>query len=96
MPGQFLLASSHRKAVEIMLRVQITVNPRLNIALPTYGYSRMYSGVNTHTFVKHITSQSITSDGLDLIGDCVTTLATLEGLDAHRNAVSIRLRDIRK
>jgi phosphoribosyl-ATP pyrophosphohydrolase / phosphoribosyl-AMP cyclohydrolase / histidinol dehydrogenase len=56
----------------------------------------MYSGVNTHTFVKHITSQELTKEGLDAIGDAVTTLARIEGLDAHRNAVAIRLADIRK
>ena len=66
-----------------------------NHTLPTYGYARMYSGVNTHTFIKHITTQELTSEGLDRIGDCVVTLATVEGLDAHRNAVAIRLGDIR-
>ncbi|KAJ3312037.1 trifunctional histidinol dehydrogenase [Boothiomyces sp. JEL0838] len=67
-----------------------------NHTLPTYGYSRMYSGVNTATFVKHITSQIITKEGLDGIGDAVTTLAHIEGLEAHRNAVAIRLADIRQ
>ncbi|KAJ3273181.1 trifunctional histidinol dehydrogenase [Terramyces sp. JEL0728] len=67
-----------------------------NHTLPTYGYSKMYSGVNTATFVKHITSQTITKEGLDGIGDAVTTLAHIEGLEAHRNAVAIRLADIRK
>jgi phosphoribosyl-ATP pyrophosphohydrolase/phosphoribosyl-AMP cyclohydrolase/histidinol dehydrogenase len=55
----------------------------------------MYSGVNTHTFVKHITSQELTKEGLDRLGDTVTTLAEVEGLEAHRNAVAIRLKDIR-
>ncbi|KAI8909583.1 histidinol dehydrogenase-domain-containing protein [Gorgonomyces haynaldii] len=67
-----------------------------NHTLPTYGYSRMYSGVNTHTFVKHITSQTLTEKGLDAIGDCVMTLAHLEGLEAHRNAVAVRIKDIRE
>ncbi|KAJ3036224.1 trifunctional histidinol dehydrogenase [Rhizophlyctis rosea] len=66
-----------------------------NHTLPTYGYARMYSGVNTLTFVKHITSQKLTREGLDRLGDTVTTLAEIEGLEAHRNAVAIRLRDIR-
>ncbi|KAI9330195.1 histidinol dehydrogenase-domain-containing protein [Obelidium mucronatum] len=66
-----------------------------NHTLPTYGYARMYSGVNTDTFLKHITSQTVTRDGLDLLGDVVTTLAEVEGLEAHRNAVAIRLKDIR-
>lgn len=66
-----------------------------NHTLPTYGFARMYSGVNTHTFVKHITSQELTKEGLDRLGDTVTTLAEVEGLEAHRNAVAIRLKDIR-
>ncbi|TPX69952.1 hypothetical protein SpCBS45565_g01988 [Spizellomyces sp. 'palustris'] len=66
-----------------------------NHTLPTYGYARMYSGVNTLTFVKHITSQMLTREGLDRLGDTVTTLAEVEGLEAHRNAVAIRLKDIR-
>ncbi|KAL2917891.1 trifunctional histidinol dehydrogenase [Polyrhizophydium stewartii] len=67
-----------------------------NHTLPTYGYARMYSGVNTHTFLKHITTQELTKEGLDRIGDCVTTLAEVEALEAHRNAVAIRLADIRR
>ncbi|KAJ3149772.1 trifunctional histidinol dehydrogenase [Geranomyces variabilis] len=67
-----------------------------NHTLPTYGYARMYSGVNTLTFVKHITSQTLTKEGLDRLGDTVTTLAEVEGLEAHRNAVAIRLKDIRR
>ncbi|KAJ3163195.1 trifunctional histidinol dehydrogenase [Geranomyces michiganensis] len=66
-----------------------------NHTLPTYGYARMYSGVNTLTFVKHITSQTLTKEGLNRLGDTVTTLAEVEGLEAHRNAVAIRLKDIR-
>jgi len=56
----------------------------------------MYSGVNTLTFLKHITSQEISPEGLNQIGDCVTTLASVEGLEAHRFAVAVRLEDIRK
>ena len=56
----------------------------------------MYSGVNTNTFVKHITSQNLTADGLDALGDTVMTLAECEGLEAHRNAVALRLKDIRR
>ena len=66
-----------------------------NHTLPTYGYAKMYSGVNTHTFLKHITSQKLTKQGLDLLGDTVMTLAEVEELEAHRNAVAIRLQDIR-
>ncbi|KAI9319939.1 histidinol dehydrogenase-domain-containing protein [Dichotomocladium elegans] len=67
-----------------------------NHTLPTYGYSRMYSGVNTLTFLKHITSQQLTADGLNRLGDTVMRLAEIEGLEAHRNAVAIRIADLRK
>ncbi|KAI8052390.1 histidinol dehydrogenase-domain-containing protein [Syncephalis plumigaleata] len=67
-----------------------------NHTLPTYGYARMYSGVNTDTFLKYITAQQLTADGLDQLGDTVMRLAEIEGLEAHRNAVAVRLRDIRK
>ncbi|PVU91180.1 hypothetical protein BB559_002261 [Furculomyces boomerangus] len=62
-----------------------------NHTLPTYGFARMYSGVNTTTFQKHITSQTLTKEGLERLGSTVMTLAEVEGLEAHRNAVAIRL-----
>ncbi|KAJ2043520.1 trifunctional histidinol dehydrogenase [Coemansia sp. S16] len=65
-----------------------------NHTLPTYGYSKMYSGVNTATFLKHITSQELTRDGLANIAQTVMTLAEVEELEAHRNAVAIRLKDL--
>ncbi|KAJ3120807.1 trifunctional histidinol dehydrogenase [Nowakowskiella sp. JEL0407] len=67
-----------------------------NHTLPTYGYARNYSGVNTNTFVKHITAQKLSREGLNNLGDTVAELAAVEGLDAHRNAVLVRLEDIRK
>ncbi|KAJ1551032.1 trifunctional histidinol dehydrogenase [Nowakowskiella sp. JEL0078] len=66
-----------------------------NHTLPTYGFARNYSGVNTNTFLKHITSQKLSKEGLDKLGDTVATLAAVEGLEAHRNAVLVRLKDIR-
>ncbi|KAI7872985.1 histidinol dehydrogenase-domain-containing protein [Spinellus fusiger] len=66
-----------------------------NHTLPTYGYSRMYSGVNTLTFVKHITSQELTAQGLYSLGDTVMRLAEIEGLEAHRHAVAVRVADLR-
>uniref|UniRef100_A0A060TD23 Histidine biosynthesis trifunctional protein n=1 Tax=Blastobotrys adeninivorans TaxID=409370 RepID=A0A060TD23_BLAAD len=65
-----------------------------NHTLPTYGYAKMYSGVNTATFQKHITSQELTEEGLKNIGPAVMELAAVEGLDAHRNAVKIRLEQL--
>lgn len=62
-----------------------------NHTLPTYGYARQYSGVNTATFQKFITSQNVTEQGLKSIGKAVMTLAAVEGLEAHRNAVQVRM-----
>ncbi|KIK68065.1 hypothetical protein GYMLUDRAFT_36891 [Collybiopsis luxurians FD-317 M1] len=62
-----------------------------NHTLPTNGYARQFSGVNTLSFQKHITSQEITSNGLKGLGPIVATLADCEGLQAHANAVRIRL-----
>lgn len=62
-----------------------------NHTLPTYGFAKMYSGVNSQTFMKHITSQELTPQGLKAIGNAVMTLASVEGLDAHRLAVKVRL-----
>ena len=62
-----------------------------NHTLPTYGYARQYSGVNTATFQKFITAQDVTKEGLKSIGKAVMTLAAVEGLEAHRNAVQVRM-----
>ncbi|KAF8551456.1 histidine biosynthesis trifunctional-protein [Imleria badia] len=62
-----------------------------NHTLPTNGYARQFSGVNTVSFQKHITSQEITAAGLQKLGPVVVTLADCEGLQAHANAVRIRL-----
>lgn len=66
-----------------------------NHTLPTYGYARMYSGVNLSSFQKSITMQRLTEKGIRNIGPIVETLAELEGLQAHKNAVSIRLKDLK-
>lgn len=65
-----------------------------NHTLPTYGYARMFSGVSVDSFVKHITMQTLTEEGLKNVGPTVERLAELEGLQAHKNAVSIRLKNI--
>ncbi|KAF8529184.1 histidinol dehydrogenase-domain-containing protein [Hysterangium stoloniferum] len=62
-----------------------------NHTLPTNGYARQFSGVNTLSFQKHITSQEVTKSGLDKLGPIVITLAECEGLEAHANAVRVRL-----
>ncbi|MDZ7807818.1 MAG: histidinol dehydrogenase [Gracilimonas sp.] len=65
-----------------------------NHTLPTYGYARMYSGVNLAAFQKSITMQSLTEEGLRNVGPAVEILAELEELQAHKNAVSLRLKNI--
>jgi len=62
-----------------------------NHTLPTSAFARAYSGVSVDSFVKKITFQHITPEGLKNIGPSVEVLAALEGLDAHKNAVSARL-----
>ena len=62
-----------------------------NHVLPTYGYARSYSGLSVGSFQKQLTFQELSRDGLAGLGDTVTTLAGLEGLDAHAEAVRVRL-----
>jgi histidinol dehydrogenase len=62
-----------------------------NHTLPTSAYARAYSGVSVDSFVKKITFQHITPGGLVNIGPTVEILAELEGLNAHKNAVTVRL-----
>jgi len=59
--------------------------------LPTNGYAKAYSGVSLDSFVKKITFQQISETGIENIGNAVEIMAAAEGLDAHKNAVSIRL-----
>lgn len=61
-----------------------------NHTLPTSSYAKAYSGVSVDSFVKKITFQHITPEGIQNIGPSVEILAELEGLHAHKNAVSIR------
>ncbi len=63
-----------------------------NHTLPTNGYARSYSGVSLDSFVKKITFQKISKKGLKNIGKAIEVMATAELLDAHKNAVSIRLK----
>lgn len=66
-----------------------------NHTLPTNGFSKAYSGVNLDSFTKSITFQKITKEGLLTIGKTIELMAEAEGLQAHKNAVSIRLKDIK-
>jgi histidinol dehydrogenase len=65
-----------------------------NHTLPTSGYARAYSGVSVDSFVKKITYQKLTEAGLKSIGAAVETMAAAEGLEAHKNAVTIRLQSL--
>ena len=62
-----------------------------NHVLPTYGYARSYSGVSLHDYQKRITVQELSADGLRALGPTAVTLSGMEGLDAHGNAVKVRL-----
>jgi histidinol dehydrogenase len=62
-----------------------------NHVLPTYGHARAASGVSVASFVKQITVQELSEEGLLGIGPCAATLARAEGLDAHERAVTLRL-----
>ena len=66
-----------------------------NHVLPTYGFARSYSGLGLDQFMRQMTVQELSADGLAGIADSVMELADLEGLDAHAAAVRIRLEALR-
>jgi histidinol dehydrogenase len=66
-----------------------------NHTLPTNGFSKAYSGVNLDSFTKSITFQKISKEGIQTIGNAIELMADAEGLQAHKNAVSIRLKDLK-
>ena len=65
-----------------------------NHTLPTNGFSKAYSGVNLDSFMKSITFQEISKEGILNIGNAIEIMAAAEGLDAHKNAVTLRLKDL--
>ena len=65
-----------------------------NHTLPTNGYTKQYSGVNLDSFLKAITFQRISAQGIKSLGPHIEAMAAAEGLDAHKNAVSLRLKDL--
>ena len=67
-----------------------------NHTLPTNGYAKAYSGVSLDSFVKKITFQQLNKDGIQTIGNAIEQMAAAEGLDAHKNAVTLRLKEINK
>ena len=65
-----------------------------NHTLPTNGYTKQYSGINLDSFMKSMTFQKISKEGIKNIGNAVELMAEAEGLYAHKNAVSLRLRSL--
>lgn len=65
-----------------------------NHVLPTYGYARSYSGLSIDAFTRTVTFQELSAEGIRDLGPTVEILAELEGLDAHKQAVSLRLAEL--
>lgn len=65
-----------------------------NHTLPTNGYAKMYSGVSLDSFIKKITYQQVSPEGLKILGPVVQTMAQAEQLEAHKNAVTLRLKSL--
>lgn len=66
-----------------------------NHTLPTNGFAKSYSGVNLDAFIKKITFQKITKEGIQNIGPAIELMANAEGLEAHKNAVTLRLESLK-
>nr|WP_321407769.1 histidinol dehydrogenase [uncultured Carboxylicivirga sp.] len=67
-----------------------------NHTLPTHGYAKSYSGVSTESFMKKITYQKISEKGIQKLGPAIEIMAAAEQLDAHKNAVTVRLQRIKE
>ncbi len=67
-----------------------------NHTLPTNGYAKQYSGVNLDSFMKSMTFQKISEKGMEKIGKAIELMAEAEGLQAHKNAVTLRLNSLEK
>lgn len=67
-----------------------------NHTLPTNGYAKQYSGVNLDSFTKSMTFQKINEEGIENIGSAIALMAEAEGLQAHENAVTLRLKSLKK
>ena len=66
-----------------------------NHTLPTNGYAKQYSGVNLDSFMKSMTFQRISEKGIQGIGSAIELMAEAEGLQAHKNAVTLRLKSLK-
>lgn len=66
-----------------------------NHTLPTNGYAKQYSGVNLDSFLKSMTFQKISEEGIARIGNAIEVMAEAEGLQAHKNAITLRLNSLK-
>ena len=66
-----------------------------NHTLPTYGFAKNYSGVSLDSFVKKVTFQKLSKEGIQNIGNAIELMAEAEGLHAHKNAVTLRLESLK-
>ena len=66
-----------------------------NHTLPTHGYAKAYSGVSLDSFIRKITFQEISREGIQNIGPAIEVMASHEQLDAHKNAVTVRLNSLK-
>jgi histidinol dehydrogenase len=66
-----------------------------NHTLPTHGYATAYSGVNLDSYCRKVTFQLLTEEGIRNIGPAVELMAAAEQLDAHKNAMTLRLQAVR-
>ena len=67
-----------------------------NHTLPTHGYATAYSGVNLDSYCRKVTFQHLTEEGIRSIGRAVELMAEAEQLDAHKNAMTVRLRAVKR
>ncbi|WP_028375310.1 histidinol dehydrogenase [Leeuwenhoekiella sp. MAR_2009_132] len=67
-----------------------------NHTLPTNGYAKQYSGVNLDSFMKNMTFQELSPEGIQNIGNAIELMAAAEGLQAHKNAVTLRLNKLKQ
>jgi len=66
-----------------------------NHTLPTHGYATAYSGVNLDSYQRKVTFQHLTADGIRSIGRAVELMAEAEQLDAHKNAMTVRMKSLK-
>ena len=67
-----------------------------NHTLPTHGYATAYSGVNLDSYCRKITFQHLTEEGIRRIGPAVEAMAAAESLDAHKQAMTVRIKEVER